>query len=133
MEDREHVVETHVRESFDDVVAALGDAVAGVTANWPADGVTDPDRVRADVRTALELSGVRDRLPSVLAAAVAELDASMAAAPVAAPPYVVATSEGVLLRATLDDARLVITLGVVTRTDGRYRPQESVDVAARIA
>ena len=133
MEDREHVVETHVRESFADVVAALEDAVADATANWPADGVTDSERARADVRAALELSGVRDRLPRVLAAAVAELDASMPAVPVAAPPYVVATSEGVLLRATLDDARLVITLRVVTRTDRRYRPLESVDVSARIA
>lgn len=133
MEDPERAVETYVRETFADVVAALEDAVAGATANWPADGVTDPDRVRVDVRTALQQSGVRDRLPRVLAAAVAELGASMRASPVAAPPYVVVTSEGVLLRATLDDARLVITLGVVTRTDGRYRPLETVDVSARIA
>lgn len=132
MKDSEHVVETHVRESFADVVAALEDAVAAATANWPADGVTDPGRVRADVRTALQQSGVRDRLPRVLATAVAELDASMRATPVGAPPYVVVTSEGVVLRATLDDARLVITLQVVTLTDGRYRPLDAVDVAARI-
>lgn len=133
MEDPEHVVETHVSESFADVLRDLEDAVAGATASWPTDGVDDADRVRADLRSALQLSGVRDRLPRVLATTVAELDASMPVSPVAAPPYVVVTSEGVLLRATLADARLVITLAVVTRTEGRYRPLENVDVSAKLA
>lgn len=131
MEDPGPVVEPFVRETFPDVVAALEDAVAGATTNWPPDGVTDSQRVRADLRTALQVSGVRDRLPQVLTAIVDELDASMRATPVAAPPYVVVTSEGVLLRATIDDGRLVVQFQVVARTAGRYQPLDDIDISAR--
>lgn len=131
VEDPEPVVESYVREAFPDVVAALQDAVAGATTNWPPDGITDPDRVRADLQTAVQSSGVRERLPQVLSAVVDELGASMRASPVAAPPYVVVTSEGVLLRATIDDTRLVIQFQVVERTAGRYQPLGDVEISAR--
>lgn len=132
MEDPEVAVATHVREAFPDVLAAIEDAVASASADWPAAGVHDSGRVRTAIRTALRTSGVRQRLPHVLESAVTELDASMPATPVDAPPYVVVTSEGVLLRATLADARIVIHLRVVTRTNGRYRALDDVRVSARL-
>lgn len=132
MENPEAAVATHVREAFPDVLAALEDAVASATADWPAAGVHDGGRVRTAIRTALQRSGVGERLPQILESSITELDASLPAAPVAAPPYVVVTSEGVLLRATLADARLVIHLLVVTWTNGRYRALADVRVSARL-
>lgn len=132
MENPEAAVATHVHEEFPDVLAAIADDVASATADWPAAGVHDSGRVRTAIRTALQTSGVGGRLPRILESAVTELDASLPVAPVAAPPYVVVTSEGVLLRATLADARLVIQLQVVTWTNGRYRALDDVRVSTRL-
>jgi hypothetical protein len=56
----------------------------------------------------------------------------MPAPPVAAPPYVVVTSEGVVLRATIPDGRLVVTLRVFDVERGaetRYVRRSTVDVS----
>lgn len=126
------VVESHVRETFSGTLTAIETAVQGATTGWPAGGVTDASRVRRDIRRALGASDVHQHLPTILESAIRELDASIPARPVAAPPYVVVTSEGVLLRATLADARLVITLQVVTREAGRYRRLGTLRVSARL-
>ena len=55
----------------------------------------------------LDRAGVLDAAPAVLRECVAAAGDELAADPVAAPPYVVVTGEGVLLRATLDRRLLV--------------------------
>ena len=50
--------------------------------------------------------------PAVLRECVAAAGGQLRAEPVAAPPYVVVTSVGPVLRATLDEGRLVVTLRV---------------------
>ena len=130
--DRAQVVETHVRETFSGTLTAIETAVQEATTGWPPGGVTDASRVRRDIRRALAESGFHRSLPRILESAIGELDASIPARPVAAPPYVVVTSEGVLLRATLADARLVIRIQVVAEEAGRYRRLDRLRVSARL-
>jgi hypothetical protein len=69
-----------------------------------ADGLADPLRER------LDHAGVIERLPTVLTGAVGAMNASLSAEPVGAPPYVVIANTGPLMRATIDNRRLVITI-----------------------
>ncbi|MCU4742090.1 hypothetical protein [Natronoglomus mannanivorans] len=79
-----------------------------VVADWTSDRVTDREAVVEPLRDCLESSGILDRLPLVLSDAVDATGHELAATPVGAPPYVVVTSRGPVLRATIDPGRLVI-------------------------
>ncbi|WP_207589251.1 hypothetical protein [Halomontanus rarus] len=79
-----------------------------VVADWETDRVTDREAVVEPLRDCLESSGILTRLPLVLSDAVDATGYEMAATPVSAPPYVVVTSRGPVLRATIDPGRLVI-------------------------
>jgi hypothetical protein len=110
-----------------------------VAEGWEGAVTTDRDRVVAPMRRGLESAGTLSRFPQLLASTAAALGETLSASPVAAPPYVVVTSVGPVLRATLSRDRLVVTLRVfeVQRgTTTRYRrrrvpPEETVDVAFR--
>lgn len=131
-------------ERRDTVVRTL-DCATAVAAGWD-DGATI-DRTTTDraavvppLRAALDRAGVLERLPTVLRECVAAAGGQLRAAPVAAPPYVVVTSVGPVLRATLSGDRLVVTIGVfrVERRDGATgyvhhdpSPAEAVTVARR--
>lgn len=102
---REYVLEEHAG-----VVATVQDCAQAVAAGWNGTGTTDRDRVVPPLRTALERAGVSERLPTVLEGCVSAAGYELLAQPVSAPPYVVVTSRGPVLRATLAGGRLVVTL-----------------------
>lgn len=116
-----------VRERRDllDTVSACADAV---TADWESNTITDSDRITGPLRVLLSEAGVLDSLPGVLADAVTAAGGTLEAQPVAAPPYVVLTSRGPLLRATLGDDRLLVRLDCFRVTDGGYERRDGVDV-----
>jgi hypothetical protein len=112
------------------------DAVAGA---WDGETTTDRSAVVPPLETTLRESGVHARLPTVLAGAVSAVGEQLQAEPVAGPPYVVVTSVGPMLRATLPERRVVVTIRLFTiRRDGdapRYARRaddaEPVEVAFR--
>lgn len=126
-------IRRYVRTEYADVlrtIDACADAVSsdrGEPLGRKREAIVEP------FRSALEASGVLAELPGVLAAVVAETGHDLPAPPAAAPPYVVVTSTGVLLRATLPPGRLVIAIEpfAVSRDETptyRRRPTLGVDV-----
>jgi hypothetical protein len=101
------VLEAHAETV--ETVLRCADAVAE---SWDADSTADGDAVAEALRGELEAVGAWARLPDVLAGATRAAGFSLAADPVADPPYVVATSRGPMLRATVSDGRLVVLLQV---------------------
>lgn len=96
----EHLLSEH--RTLITTVLACADSVAE-----PADRSLSP----ADpLYEQLDRANVIERLPTVLADTVTLLGSPLTAEPVAAPPYVVVTSVGPIMRATLEDRRLVITI-----------------------
>jgi hypothetical protein len=96
------------------VLRAAAECADAVAARWDAETKTDRSAVVPPLRAALRESGVHDRLPTVLAGAVSAVGEQLQARPVAGPPYVVVTSVGPVLRATLAERRLVVTLELFT-------------------
>lgn len=88
-------------------VATALDCADAVAAGWDGEATHDREQVVPPYRAALDRAGVLDAAPVVLRECVAAAGDELAADPVAAPPYVVVTGEGVLLRATLDRRLLV--------------------------
>jgi hypothetical protein len=101
-------------ENHGDVVEAIGRCADAVAAEWdesPTDAAwtTDRDAVVPAFERALDAAGVLAHLPRVLSDLVTTAGYPMPAPPVAAPPYVAVTSEGVVLRASLGEERLVVS------------------------
>lgn len=88
----------------------------------PANGISITTGPGDPLRERLTRANVIERLPTILAGASKLLDTPLAAEPVAAPPYVVVTNVGPIMRATLHDRRLVITIEAfrVDRNTHRY-------------
>ncbi|MFC7176570.1 hypothetical protein [Halosegnis marinus] len=103
---------------------AVLECAAAVAAGWDGDATTDRERVVPPYRAALDRAGVLDAAPAVLRECVAAAGGSLAADPVAAPPYVVVTGEGLLLRATLDTRLLVRVRAFRLVADGERRRYE---------
>jgi hypothetical protein len=120
-----------LRTRHADVLAAVDDCADRVAAGWDGGETGDRSAVADPLAACLRSRGVLDALPGVLADLVAAAGGSLAATPVAAPPYVVVTGEGVVLRATLSGGRLVVTLRAFDVGDGRYRRRDGV--APRVA
>jgi len=120
-----------IRDTHVEVVAAVERVAARVAREWPAAGPADGRRVATELEAALGAAGLFDRLPALLETATDRLGATPVADPVAAPPYVVVTSRGPVLRATLPRRRVVVTLAVVEVEDGRYRSLGKVDIRVR--
>lgn len=113
---REHVEGEHA--AIVDAVESCADEVA---AAWDGDSTADGSAVSVTLEAALADAGVLDALPGVLQDTVDAAGGEMQAEPVAAPPYVVVTSRGPVLRATLPVGRLVVRFAVFRVTeDGRY-------------
>jgi len=104
-----------------ETTVTCADAVA---ATWDGGYATDRTAVVPPLARRLSEAGVTARLPAVLSDAVSVLGESLPAPPVAAPPYVTVTSVGPVLRATLSESRLVLTIRVFSVEDGRYRRAE---------
>ncbi len=121
---REYVLNEHPA-----LVARVIECADAVAAGWEDESTTAPDHVADRLETVLEHAGVVRRLPALLEGAVQATGGTLPATPVPAPPYVVVTSRGPVLRATTDRGRLVITIGVfdVERTDGEIRYVRSAE------
>ncbi len=130
---REYVLDTH-----EGLLATVLDCADCVIQSWDGDATTDRQHVVEPFERALQRRDVIGRLPTVLVDAVAALDESLSAEPVAAPPYLAITSVGPVLRATLSSARLVITMQVfaIERDPVRYvrgpaTPADALSVALK--
>ncbi|MFC6717288.1 hypothetical protein ACFQGT_05645 [Natrialbaceae archaeon GCM10025810] len=117
-------------------IDACADAIAGC---WDGDRTTRREEVVDPLRTALESAGVLEDLSSVLASAVEATGHDLSAPPVAAPPYVVVTSCGPILRATIGSGRLVIRFDVFEIVPGTnvgepttYRRRDGVRVTVSL-
>lgn len=114
---REYVLDTH--EALLETILACADAIS---ASWDGKATTERQAVVEPFEYALDSSDIMDRLPAVLVGAIHIIDEELPATPVPAPPYVVVTSIGPVLRATLDSGRLVITIRAfeIERDPTRY-------------
>jgi hypothetical protein len=112
---REYLLTEHV-----DVVETIRACAEAAAREETTDGGSDTSAVRRGTEARLRELGVWQRLPRVLAGCVAQAGRELSAPPVAAPPYVAATATGVVLRATLGEGRLVVSLDAlsVERGDG---------------
>lgn len=116
-----------------DVVAAVGACADAVSDSRDGLAGSDGTAVAAALESCLAESGTLDALPGVLAAAVDAAGGTLSAEPVAAPPYVAVTSRGPVLRATLDEGRLVVELRAFRLTDdNRYERTGGVTVEAAL-
>lgn len=123
----------YVRSEHAEVLTAVDACADAVADFWDESWTTDASEVVDRLRACLSENGVLDALPDVLAGAVAAAGGELSASPVAAPPYVVVTSRGPILRATLGDARLVVRFEAFRVTDdGRYE-RDSGDAAVTVA
>jgi hypothetical protein len=113
------------------------EAADGVVTAWPDTETTDRAAVVDPLERRLRADRTLDRLLSLLETATTALGTRLPATPVAAPPYLVVTATGPILRATLSDRgdRLVVELRafVVDRTGGEptYRRVEPADESPR--
>lgn len=134
---REHLLTD--RRSVVEATLRCADAVAS---SWGEKWTTDREEVVGPLRAALSEAGLLGIYPAVLAECVAAAGGKLRAEPVAAPPYVVVTARGPVLRATLSPDRIVVTVGVfeVTREDprgqsryvrGATTPEAAVEVESR--
>lgn len=121
-----------VRE-HDAVISTIGECADAVAATWDGDTVADSDRLTPLLRRALDDAGALDALITVLRDAVAAAGGSLDAPPVAAPPYVVVTSRGPILRATIDDTRLLVRIDCFDVTENSYCPRDVVAVTVETA
>lgn len=122
-----------------ELLATVLDCADAVAADFEttvdgAPATRDSRSIREPLQATLERAGVLAELPAVLVDAVEAAGASMPAKPVAAPPYVVVTSTGPTLRATLDGTRLIVRLEVFAVEDGAFvrrnaSPAEALSVS----
>ena len=134
MSDNE-TVRAYLHREHADVLQSAGRCADAVAERWDGETTSDRTAVVPPLTAALREAGVHDRLPGVLLGAVSAVGEQLQARPVAGPPYVVVTSVGPVLRATLAERRLVVTLELFTvRHDGaapRYarRPADADPVS----
>ncbi|WP_290818698.1 hypothetical protein [Halovivax sp.] len=131
MSELDSAVTAHVRESHADVISAVDRCADAVAASWDGRRATAREEVSDPLRAALREAGVLDRLPHVLADVVGAIGHEIPASPVAAPPYVVVTSRGPMLRATIEPGRLVVRLDafdVRPEPGARYERLDGVEV-----
>ncbi|WP_135828327.1 hypothetical protein [Halorussus halobius] len=112
----------HVRDAHAETVEAVLDCADSVADSWDGPATSDPGEVAGPLRAELDVRDAWARLPDVLAGAVRAAGFSLPASPVAAPPYVAATSRGPVLRATVPEGRLVLVVRAfaVERDPTRY-------------
>lgn len=123
----------YVRTEHDSLVAAIEDRADALAAS---DGsLTDGREVAAALEAALARDGLLAALVPVLEGALDAAGLAPTASPVAAPPYVVVTSRGPLLRASTADGRLVVTIRVFEprRGDGLAYARPPAEAATVLA
>jgi hypothetical protein len=119
---REQIVRKSVLDDHESLLETILDCADDVATSWDDETTTERQCVVEPFENALADRDVTGRLPALLADAVAALGEELPAEPVAAPPYLTVTSVGPVLRATLADVRLVMTIRVfaIERDPARY-------------
>lgn len=102
-------VRSYLLSEHDALIDHLSTCADAVADGWDDDRTSDRDAVVTPLERTLEATGALELFPAVLTGAVQAAGYELRASPVAAPPYVAVTSRGPVLRATLDDGRLVVT------------------------
>ncbi|MFC7215253.1 hypothetical protein ACFQO4_14340 [Saliphagus sp. GCM10025334] len=105
-------IERRLRDEHGGVLRRLEAAADAVSEAWAAETVTERAAVVDPLRAELEAAGLLWAFPPLLDDLVESAGYALPARPVAAPPYVVVTSRGPVLRATVDPGRLVVRLDV---------------------
>lgn len=121
-----------------DLLRATLSCADRVADDWDGETTTERDRVVDPFESLLGEAGLLGAYAVALGDCVAAAGETLQADPVPAPPYVVVTGVGVVLRATLPAGRLVVTVApfaVERRGDGGSRyvraarsPEDAVDV-----
>lgn len=131
----EELLTQELWENHGKLFAAVDSCADRVVAEWAGELVEDRQAIVEPLEAALERHGVWRRLPAVLETAVTVLDLELVASPVPAPPYVVVSSRGPVLRGTTTASRVVMTLTVfeLLDTGDEYRRTDglTVDVELR--
>ncbi|EMA46374.1 hypothetical protein C448_06323 [Halococcus morrhuae DSM 1307] len=135
---REQIVRKSVLDDHESLLETILDCADEVVASWDDEATTERRHVVEPFENTLVDRDITGRLPALLAGAVDALGEELPAEPVAAPPYLTITSVGPVLRATLADARLVMTIRVfaIERDPTRYvrgatTPSEALAVALK--
>lgn len=115
-------VRDRVRDAHPDFLDAVAAAARVTAASWDAPSTQDRDAVVDRFERVLRETGTLAAAPAVLATAVDAAGGHLQADPVPSPPYVAVTAEGVVLRATTDVGRVVVTVApfAVERDPVRY-------------
>lgn len=101
-------VRRRIQTEHGQVVSAIDDCANCVASPWDTSRTTNREAVIDPFRTALAERDLLEQLARVLADVVDAAGYDLPETPVPAPPYVVVTSRGPLLRATIGPGRLVI-------------------------
>lgn len=124
------VARRHIVETYPDVCDRLDACADAVVAQWEGRCVTTRRAVIEPFQRCLDHTGLASRLVTLLETTVEAIGHDLPATPVAAPPYLTITSRGPVLRAVLDEQRLVIRFVVfsLTPTNGYTRGQRGTDM-----
>ncbi|MFC7232851.1 hypothetical protein ACFQMM_18595 [Saliphagus sp. GCM10025308] len=105
-------IERRLCDEHGGVLRRLEASADAVSEAWPAETVTERVAVVEPLQAELEAAGLLWAFPPILVDLVESAGYALPARPVAAPPYVVVTSRGPVLRATVEPGRLVVRLDV---------------------
>lgn len=97
-----------IQERHRSVVAEIDECADRVAEPWDTSRTTNPDAVVEPFHAALAERGLLEQLAHMLADVAEATGHELHGTPVPAPPYVVVTSRGPMLRGTIDPGRLVI-------------------------
>ncbi|MCU4924787.1 hypothetical protein OB905_02160 [Halobacteria archaeon AArc-dxtr1] len=123
----EATIEGRLLDGHAEVLAETA-ACADVVASQDARPLSDGADLRNRLRAVFAEAGLKRAFATVLTDTVESAGFSLPAPPVPSPPYVVVTSRGPVLRATIAPGRVVVRLDVFTIVDdGDTQTYERVD------
>ncbi|WP_254862694.1 hypothetical protein [Halovivax gelatinilyticus] len=120
-------VRSHLQTEYRSLLDGVESCADTVVDTWDEDGVSDRRAVTEPFERFLRDADILDVLPTVLDSTVSQLGYELAAPPVAAPPYVVVTSRGLVLRATIPPGRLVVEIECFGLTRGERLTYDRLD------
>lgn len=130
----ETAISRFVTSRHEPFLTDIESAATAVTESWECDWVDDPSAIVDPLGCELDRRNVIDRCPRVIEDVLSELGSRPFAPIVAAPPYVVVTSRGPMLRATLDECRIILLIRVFSVDTGgpvRYERTKELDLDVR--
>lgn len=139
MDDPLDAARAHVLETHSETLRAVQTCADAVVAEWEGQPPSNGQHVASALERELGRRGVLSAFPELLAGAVAAAGYELLARPVPAPPYVTVTSLGPIARATVRDARFVLSIRVFEIERGertryvrhRCEPAEAIVVECR--